>query len=578
MTPAKKKAPATPASGKPRTVPIATIAPNPDNPRPRITKESVAGLAESISGVGLLQPLVVTPDPKNSDAYHLQAGHRRLAAVMLLGWAEVPVIVRGNGRDTAYVTLAENLQRAGADPLKEAAIVASLLAEDGATLRSVAHRIGFNERWVAQRAAFAAIDPAVARAITESKIAGERRVEWLDVVAMLAPPSQRALVGLGEEGKPDAAEVEYAAERLDEMAWEYPDPDSFRTYVASKCATLAHVPWTLDDADLVKTAGACSACPDNSAVGTLSGALFAATPGDKKRKGKGADTIGATCRNPTCWTSKFAAWLDGKVDEARKAHGDALRYARGEWDATLSQLLPDLPEGTKLVESHQAEKAKARTKGAFPAIVVTGKGLGSVRWLRPKRSATRDAFAGDAKGAAPKGGSKAAENGVDPETAAAIRDKEVRLAKKRVRAAIERVVAAVEPCEAGTALGAGAEGDARLLQIVLAYGTRAMGLGWLGTVGDGHDALDGTRTSFLAATAKVRRDVLWGLVRENILETLREAHRVAGEAALDEAACAAWAVGLDFDAIAATVEEEVPEPRALAKLRAAATETAGAGA
>src|ERR1700676_3881163 len=44
-------------------------------------------LADSIAEVGLLHPVVVTPDGR------LIAGQRRLAACRLLGWTEVPVTV-----------------------------------------------------------------------------------------------------------------------------------------------------------------------------------------------------------------------------------------------------------------------------------------------------------------------------------------------------------------------------------------------------------------------------------------------------------------------------------------------------
>ncbi len=47
----------------------------------------IAGLAQSITRVGLLHPIVVTPEGK------LIAGQRRLAAAKHLGWTEVPVHV-----------------------------------------------------------------------------------------------------------------------------------------------------------------------------------------------------------------------------------------------------------------------------------------------------------------------------------------------------------------------------------------------------------------------------------------------------------------------------------------------------
>jgi hypothetical protein len=56
-------------------------------------------VAESIDALGLLQPLVVTPD------YRLVAGLRRLEAVKSLGWETVPCIV--TKLDTLKAELAE---------------------------------------------------------------------------------------------------------------------------------------------------------------------------------------------------------------------------------------------------------------------------------------------------------------------------------------------------------------------------------------------------------------------------------------------------------------------------------------
>jgi ParB-like chromosome segregation protein Spo0J len=47
----------------------------------------IAALASNIAEVGLLHPLVVTPDGT------LIAGERRLRAVQRLGWTEVPVTI-----------------------------------------------------------------------------------------------------------------------------------------------------------------------------------------------------------------------------------------------------------------------------------------------------------------------------------------------------------------------------------------------------------------------------------------------------------------------------------------------------
>jgi ParB-like chromosome segregation protein Spo0J len=63
----------------------------------------IAGLAAIIADVGLLQPVVITPDKK------LIAGERRIEAAKLLGWTQIPVrvidldqIVRGEFAENAY--------------------------------------------------------------------------------------------------------------------------------------------------------------------------------------------------------------------------------------------------------------------------------------------------------------------------------------------------------------------------------------------------------------------------------------------------------------------------------------------
>jgi ParB family transcriptional regulator, chromosome partitioning protein len=64
----------------------------------------VAGLAQSIAEVGLLHPIVVSPDGI------LIAGERRLRAVQQLGWTEVPVTVV-NLDNIVSGELAENAAR-----------------------------------------------------------------------------------------------------------------------------------------------------------------------------------------------------------------------------------------------------------------------------------------------------------------------------------------------------------------------------------------------------------------------------------------------------------------------------------
>jgi ParB-like chromosome segregation protein Spo0J len=48
----------------------------------------IEGLAKSIAEIGLLHPIVITPDGR------LIVGVRRLLAAKMLGWKEIPVTIR----------------------------------------------------------------------------------------------------------------------------------------------------------------------------------------------------------------------------------------------------------------------------------------------------------------------------------------------------------------------------------------------------------------------------------------------------------------------------------------------------
>jgi hypothetical protein len=56
--------------------------------RARFDIGNISELAEDINQHGMLHPLVVTPE------YELIAGYRRLKAVELLGWQEIPVTIQ----------------------------------------------------------------------------------------------------------------------------------------------------------------------------------------------------------------------------------------------------------------------------------------------------------------------------------------------------------------------------------------------------------------------------------------------------------------------------------------------------
>ena len=95
--------------------------------RDTMDEVALAELAESISKVGVIEPLVVE---RAGDRYRVIAGHRRLIACQIVKLSPVPCIVRAPGAvDPAAVTIAENYYREDVNPAEEAAFLDKLLQE-----------------------------------------------------------------------------------------------------------------------------------------------------------------------------------------------------------------------------------------------------------------------------------------------------------------------------------------------------------------------------------------------------------------------------------------------------------------
>ncbi len=123
-----------------REVPVAQIQSNPRQPREIFDEESLAVLANSISYVGVLQPLLVRT---SLEGYELVAGERRLRAAKRAGLTIVPVYVRDvSDRDSLEQALFENVHRKDLNPLEEAAAFRQLIDDFGMTHEDVANRVG----------------------------------------------------------------------------------------------------------------------------------------------------------------------------------------------------------------------------------------------------------------------------------------------------------------------------------------------------------------------------------------------------------------------------------------------------
>ena len=128
---------------------IDSVVPAEDNLRRRIG--DVRDLAASITAVGVIEPLLVSP--VEGDRYVIVAGHRRHAAAQKAGLVEVPCMIRTlTDFERVEIMLVENLQRCDLTAIEEASGYFRLV-EHGMTQRELARRIGRSARHVAGRLA-----------------------------------------------------------------------------------------------------------------------------------------------------------------------------------------------------------------------------------------------------------------------------------------------------------------------------------------------------------------------------------------------------------------------------------------
>ena len=148
-------------------IPVEKIVPNPNQPRVTFDDETIAELAQSISQVGLIQPLVVR---RSGSGYELVAGERRLRACKSLGMETVTCIVEDSMQEesSAMVALIENLQREDLHYMEEAQCYYALLNNYNLTQEELAKRLGRSQSSIANKLRLLRLSPDVVSAIREN--------------------------------------------------------------------------------------------------------------------------------------------------------------------------------------------------------------------------------------------------------------------------------------------------------------------------------------------------------------------------------------------------------------------------
>lgn len=192
----------TPRTATPRLIPLDDIAVPAEGLRRSATSpQQDQGLRESIGRLGVLQPIIVRPQPARLGAYLLVAGRRRFRAAQELGLAEIPAEVHDalTDADAAAIEAAENMQRAAMSPVDTWRAVTAL-QDLGWTLDAAAEALGLGQRRARQLSQLGRLHPELIAAIERDGLPNDRD---LTTIARASAEAQAAAVK--KHVKPGAA-------------------------------------------------------------------------------------------------------------------------------------------------------------------------------------------------------------------------------------------------------------------------------------------------------------------------------------------------------------------------------------
>ena len=120
---------------------LSKITVNPNQPRHEFDPVALQELADSISEIGIIQP--ITLRKLSDDEYQIIAGERRFRASQLAGLTSIPAYIRtADDENVMEMALIENIQREDLNAIEIALAYEHLLDAEGMTQEKVSERVG----------------------------------------------------------------------------------------------------------------------------------------------------------------------------------------------------------------------------------------------------------------------------------------------------------------------------------------------------------------------------------------------------------------------------------------------------
>ncbi len=120
---------------------LSKIFPNPNQPRTSFDEEALAELSDSISKLGVIQPITVKKN--DNGTFMIISGERRFRASQLAGLETIPAYVREVDDQTLIeMALVENIQREDLNAIEIALSLQRLIDECNLKQETLAERVG----------------------------------------------------------------------------------------------------------------------------------------------------------------------------------------------------------------------------------------------------------------------------------------------------------------------------------------------------------------------------------------------------------------------------------------------------
>ncbi|MEM9225792.1 MAG: ParB/RepB/Spo0J family partition protein [Pseudomonadota bacterium] len=191
------------------TIKIKDIRPNPAQPRRSFSEVELDELGESIRQRGVLQPILVRPDPDAAGRYQIIAGERRWRAAQVAGLTDIPAVIReADELELLEVGIIENVQRSDLNPIEEAEAYGALMKRFGRTQDSLAESVGKSRAHIANTVRLLNLSESAREHLRQGRIsAGHAR-------AALGAPDPGPVIEMAVKKGLTVRDVEALAKRM----------------------------------------------------------------------------------------------------------------------------------------------------------------------------------------------------------------------------------------------------------------------------------------------------------------------------------------------------------------------------